>query len=387
MRLIGTIEDQGNGINLSNFLNHKGIAHQIEIHTDRDWGSQDYGTTKCMVWIEEEDQVGEAIKWFNLFKENPHDSQFKFTPVPPLPSLKQAKEAKIKQDLPSQMNGSFQTMGPITRILLISCCLLFFISQIITSPSDLSQNGSPTLFSSPIEKTILYDYPVTYQLIDRFIKIYGYEALQNTSQLPPEGKKLIEQINHTPYWQGIYIIVQKDGFGALKEKMMSTPLFEKIRQWEIWRLITPVFLHANLLHLFFNMLWLIVLGKQIENKLSSARYILLLLLLSVFSNTSQYLMSGPNFIGFSGVLCGMLTFIWIRQKKAPWEGYQLDRTTILFMLLYILGMAALQFFSFLLEKTFDISISPGIANMAHLSGAFLGIILGYSNFFRWRPTP
>ncbi len=95
-------------------------------------------------------------------------------------------------------------------------------------------------------------------------------------------------------------------------------------------------------------------------------------------------MSGPNFVGFSGVLCGMLTFTWMRQLQAPWEGYQLDRLTLIFMLVYIFGMAIVQLLSFFIEQSFSLSLSPNIANMAHLMGALGGCLLGRLNFFSWR---
>lgn len=384
MRLIGTLEDERLGLAFSNFLNKKGISHQLEMNPDRDWGSPNYGTTKCLIWITEEDQMDEAVSWLNLFQENPYDPQF---------DLSQSNQAPVSMQKQPPQNPQINStavdtpLGPITRFLLIGCCLLFFIAQLLTPSTNLPANvtASP-LFSSPIEKEILYDYPAVYQLIDHLVKTYGYEALQEPSTLPPEGHKLIDQINRTPYWQGAYEIIQKDGFKALPKKIHSTPMFEKIQQGQVWRLVTPIFFHANLLHLFFNMLWLLVLGKEIEIRLGPWRYIFFILLIGVFSNTCQYLMGGANFIGFSGVLCGMLTFIWIRQKRAAWEGYRLERMTILFMLLYIFAMAGIQFFSFVLEKTLDVSISPGIANTAHLSGAFMGVVLGFLNIFSWRPS-
>lgn len=132
------------------------------------------------------------------------------------------------------------------------------------------------------------------------------------------------------------------------------------------------------------MLWLIVLGKQLEQRIKPWRYILFILFIAIISNTAQYLMSGPNFIGFSGVLCGMLAFIWVRQKTAAWEGYQIDRMTLIFMLIFILSMTGIQLLSFLLEKSLDWAISPNIANMAHLTGGLTGYILGRLNFFSWR---
>jgi len=132
------------------------------------------------------------------------------------------------------------------------------------------------------------------------------------------------------------------------------------------------------------MLWLIVLGKQIEQRLTPWRYAIFILVVGVISNIAQYLMSGPNFIGFSGILIGMLTFVWVRQKRTAWEGYQIDRSSFIFMLIFIFGMAAIQLASFFVEKSFEWSFAPNIANMAHLIGGVVGYILGRLNFFSWR---
>jgi len=277
-------------------------------------------------------------------------------------------------------------MGWITQILLAVCSLLFFLGQLWTPslPLAISERyPSFILFASPLEKALLYDYPAMYELIDRFLHLYGREEWE-ALELPPEGNTLLEKINQTPFWPGYYHLLLKGGWQAVHHGLSQYPSFEKIREGEIWRLFSPCLLHGDLLHLFFNMLWLIVLGKQIEQRLTPCRYGILIMSMGIFSNTMQYFMSGPNFIGFSGVLSGMLAFVWIRQKTAPWEGYQMDRLTLIFMLIFILSMATIQFFSFFLEQSFEWNLSPNIANVAHLTGGLAGVIFGKISFFSWR---
>ncbi len=394
MRLIGTLNDEKKGLTFSLFLHQKGIEHQLDIQPNTDWGSSDYGSSLCYIWIQDEDQVEEAVKWYDLFKEHPLDPIFHVTPslaqdftsspsqnrsAPPPPPIspKQTKVAGWEK----------QPMGWMTRSFLIICCLLFLAAQLIKPSPNASGNVAVlNIVSSPIDKTFLYDYPQFYELVDRFIRFYGYEGLENTKDLPKEAQTLLQKIEHTPFWQGFYHLALSEGFQKIFSGHFAAPLFEKISEGQIWRLFSPALLHGDIFHLFFNMLWLIVLGKQIEQRMSPSRYLFFILIAGVFSNTAQYLMSGPNFVGFSGILCAMLTFIWIRQQQAPWEGYQLDRLTVTFMLIFIIGMALLQSLSFFLEKFFELGMSPNIANTAHLSGAFIGLLLGKLNFFSWRHT-
>src|SRR5262249_3368053 len=155
---------------------------------------------------------------------------------------------------------------------------------------------------------------------------------------------------------------------------------------EIWRLFSPALLHLNVFHLFFNMIWLVVLGKLIEEKIGSWRYLFFVLFVGVVSNTAQYLMSGPNFIGISGVIVGMLGFIWARQQRAAWEGYNVLPGVISFMFFFILAMLGIQVFAFIMQVLWNQSFMPAIANTAHIVGGITGYLLGCMNAFSLKTT-
>lgn len=386
MRLIGTLEDERQAQAFSQFLNRKGIPHQIDIKKETDWGSPSYGACQCHIWILDEDHLEDVLNWFQLFIHHPDDPMFQSSGVSkPLTPAEQPSPL-TQPSQPRQLSSwEKQPMGRITKSFLAICCILFFLSQLLLPSVQIPERyAGMILFTSPIEKALLYDYPKYYELIDRFLRHYGYEELEHANTLPPEGQRLLKQINQTPMWPGYYQLLLKEGWQSAKTGLESYPTFEKIREGQVWRLFTPCLLHADLLHIFFNMLWLIVLGKQIELRLSPSRYLIFILLIGVGSNTAQYLVSGPNFIGFSGILVGMLAFIWMRQRRAAWEGYQIDRLTLIFMLLFIIGMAGVQFLSFILEKSFNLAFSPNIANMAHLTGGLMGFLFGRLSYFSWR---
>jgi GlpG protein len=131
---------------------------------------------------------------------------------------------------------------------------------------------------------------------------------------------------------------------------------------EIWRLITPIFIHFDLLHIVFNMLMLRDLGSLVEIRQSSKVLILLVVTIGIGSNLGQYFYSGPDFGGMSGVLYGLLGYIWLRGQCDPASGLFLAPMTIAVMIIW--------FFLCLL------GIIPHVANACHAVGLFMGMIIG-----------
>lgn len=395
MRLIHTFNDPNLAQEFASFLLSQGIEYQLEQNINNDWGSTNYGNITTDLWIINEDDLDKVTDWFAEFDQNPFNPKFKVNTNPV-----ELAPANLEEEPQTNPASHFsnkripgvphlvpqQPLGPVTMYCLLLCILLFLFSGATTPEIEnrgpLSNLLYPALMS-PVKKALLYDYPYAFEVIDRFIETQGIEKLQGDT-IAPEARELLEKVSHTPYWQGFY---EKFLFHLKNPDSpwdFTVPMFEKIRQGEIWRVMSPAFLHSDLFHLFFNMIWLIVIGKQIEQRLGKWRYILFILLAGIFSNTAQYLMSGFNFLGFSGILCAMITFIWVRQKEAAWEGYQLQGATIGFILFFIFTMFALQLISFGLEVAEQATFTPGVANTAHLSGAFLGYFLGKIPYFSWR---
>lgn len=383
MRLISTLNDPHRGYTLSAYLSHKGITNQLEVVTNTDWSSHEYGSTTCRLWVQDEDRVEEAMQIVREFEVDPENPRFH---VPMETSATFQEEQNAINMEPSAVARVREPMGFVTRYILVLCSLLLFIGMLTSPTVTTVPNYLPyePVLSSPINKSFLYDYPQTYELTDRLVHLYGLDALNNPDTLPAEGKYLVNELLHTPYWEGLYPQLLKHYQKVKTSWDFSAPMFEKERQGEIWRFFSPMFLHNDLFHLFFNMIWLVVLGKQMEQRLGKWKYILFIGIAGLVSNTAQYMMTGPNFIGFSGVLCAMLTFIWFRQKRAAWEGYQLEGGTMAFISLFILLMFTLQAISFFLEAHGNNMIAIGIANTAHLTGAFVGYVLARLNLFAWR---
>ncbi len=229
----------------------------------------------------------------------------------------------------------------------------------------------------PIDKWLLFDYPEEIDRVGLFDEAYPDSNFEKKSRISFQENRRLEEKEVRTCWQGIFqYIVQPRVAGQ------SPLFFGKIRKGEIWRLITPAFLHANFLHLFFNMSWLWVLGRIIEKKMGTIRFIFLSLIIGVIANIAQYLVTGPLFLGYSAILVGMVAFIWKRQKIAPWEGYSVQRSTIFSLFFFVLATLGIDLLFLVLRYFNLLHYSSYFANTAHISGGIVGIVLARFSLFR-----
>lgn len=162
----------------------------------------------------------------------------------------------------------------------------------------------------------------------------------------------------TPYLvgDGVYRVLL---FPTALEGLASQP----------WRLFTPMLLHFSLLHILFNLLWWSDLGRLIERHQSGTQLMLITLVTAAVSNVAQFLHSGPMFGGLSGVVYGLLGYLWIYGKVNPQSGYPLRREIVIFMLAWMVICF--------------VGLSDVVANAAHLAGLISGCLLG-AGFGLWQ---
>jgi GlpG protein len=144
----------------------------------------------------------------------------------------------------------------------------------------------------------------------------------------------------------------------------------EIMHGQVWRLITPVFIHFGLLHIFFNMLWLRDLGSMIEGRQSSWLLAILVTAIAAGSNLGQFWFGGPMFGGMSGVVYGLLGYIWMRGKFDPGSGLYLHPSTVTMMIIWFIACFT--------------PIIPHVANAAHAVGLVMGLAWGYLSSRRYR---
>ncbi len=127
-----------------------------------------------------------------------------------------------------------------------------------------------------------------------------------------------------------------------------------------WRFVTAVFLHGSILHIAFNMWFLMDVGPQIEELYGSPRYIFIY----VVTGIGGYLASssvGHFSIGGSGALMGLVGVLLAVTTGRQSAAAQMMRTRLIYFIIYI---AVIGF------------IVQGVDNWAHGGGLVTGFILG-----------
>ncbi len=383
MRLIGTFETEGQAYSFYSLLLKEGIQNIYEPFIDEKTNSKHY-----RIWVCEENDLERALEWMHRYKENPHDPEFQKTEIPkaatpPSPGYSEISQSEdLKwQTVPPSRFRMHRFSFPLTYFILMICGFLFLWNDfeenaIAKDKGELAAEIAMT----PMQKDLLFDYPSAYQYIQEMIDTVPLQSYKEMKQLPPEALAYVKKADEAPAWRGIF-----DFFITAKNKgwqvATDAPMFEKIKQGQIWRFFTPCLMHGSFLHILFNMIWAFLLLKQLEQRMHRAKLCLLILIIGILSNIAQYLVSGPYFLGFSGIIVGLAGFIWMRQKRAPWEGYPLQRSTLLFLLFFVIAMFLIELLTFSLQMLSVIQLSPNIANTAHVIGGCVGMYLGRLSFF------
>jgi len=139
-----------------------------------------------------------------------------------------------------------------------------------------------------------------------------------------------------------------------------------ISEGEWWRLITPMFLHAGLMHLLFNMFSLFIFGPELERVAGKARFLTIYLLSGIFANIASFFLGGPEFshVGASGAIFGIFgafgALVYYTKKAFP----QLRQ-----IMLPIIVISVIMTF-----------LQPGVNIIGHIAGLIVGFIIGLSYF-------
>lgn len=146
--------------------------------------------------------------------------------------------------------------------------------------------------------------------------------------------------------------------------ILGSKINDLILSGQVWRLITPILLHANILHIGFNMYALFVIGPQLERFYGHGRFLLLYLIAGFTGNVMSFVLSSNPSIGAStavfGLVAAEVVFIF-RNRKLFGERAR--------GMLVNLGVV--------IAVNLMLGLQPGIDNWGHLGGLAGGLIFSW----------
>lgn len=303
MRQIGTIAKQLHAERFTAFLITRGINAQAEDEGDA-WA----------IWVRDEDKLAEAKSAFADFKANPDAPGYQGVERQATAVLEaeHRRREKVRKNM-IEMRGNWDRVARKKSPLVVAMIVLSVVVALI---SGLGTNSKSAAMRS----------------------LQFCDTMQRTD------------------WNKANV----------EDRLID------IHSGQVWRVITPIFVHFGVLHIAFNMILFYSFGSRIEDRLGSVPLGLMIVLVAIASNLAQALvpaqMGGdPFFGGMSGVVYGLLGYLWVKTVYDPGSGLFVSQSTFLFLMIWLfIG------FSGILE-----SGGLFIANWAHGVGLVAGMAIAY----------
>ena len=143
--------------------------------------------------------------------------------------------------------------------------------------------------------------------------------------------------------------------------IMGAKVNSLIDKGQVWRLITCAFLHGGLIHIFFNMYALKILGPEIEYVYGKVKYLVIYLLSAIAASIFSYIFGPPAVsVGASGAIFGLfgaMLIFGIKHRKQMGKAYMMNILQVIFVNV-IIGIS-----------------SSNIDNAAHFGGLIVGALI------------
>ncbi len=316
MRSLGQIDGRKPTEQFVAFL----LTQKIKTHIEGVEGKADYWE----VWVRNEDQLAEANKHLLTFKQNPTDSRYDM-------AMKEATRL---------LEAEQKTKHAAARNI-----------------RQMDASRTPQLTRGPIPPLTLtlVILAVVVSFASNFMDL---RALKNNKW----GEVVVNELS----------FVEPAAWNKTQDPAAS------LKRGELWRVVTPIFMHGSMLHLAFNLFMLVSLGRLTERIQGTPKFAVFVLMLAVFPNLLQGLMppslgGSPLFVGISGVVYGLFGYIWIRSSRHPEMGVAIPMP----MVVVVLGMIVLGFAAGMSES--ELAAGWRLANFCHLGGLLVGIAVAFAS--------
>ncbi|MDH2999824.1 hypothetical protein A1D23_06920 [Chelonobacter oris] len=138
---------------------------------------------------------------------------------------------------------------------------------------------------------------------------------------------------------------------------------------EIWRFFSHALVHLSFTHILFNLTYWLIFAGMIEKSArgwrGAGKVLLLFLLIALISGVVQNYFSGAAFFGLSGVVYGVLGYVYLMSRLDPQQRFRLPNGFVFVLLIgIVLGFAG---------PLIDLHFG----NAAHISGLLVGLALAW----------
>jgi GlpG protein len=308
MRSIGRLADRQHADRFAAYLESQEVRTRVDTNGEQ-WE----------VWVVDEDKVAQARQQLTEFLQAPDDPRY----LEAIRNSASRKTRQLEDALERRRKEVVNRKMPWERGIPLTAALIM-ASVFVTA---MSQFGNE-------------DIPFTRAMMMSDSK----DADRRLDNTPVEIRREADRtiITHAPM----------KGWEAIPE----------IRQGEVWRIFTPMFLHFTPLHILFNMLWTVKLAGYVEYMKGTWYLLILILVIEAVAGFSQLYWTGPFSGGMSGVNFGLFGFIWTRSRLAPEEGFQMEPAYVFLFMAWGLICAT--------------GSAGPIANAAHFGGLAAGGLIG-----------
>ncbi|KAK5636003.1 hypothetical protein RRF57_011715 [Xylaria bambusicola] len=283
------------------------------------------------------------------------------------------------------MLGSDRKKIPIVVYLFSIIQIAVFIAELVKAAQ---LTGSPIQTSPSINPMIGPSQQVLINMGSRYVLcMKNVNGIQNYQ--PPPGIHPIEPgfpfpcpnstSNDSNDPSNKCSLSELCGFGGVPNPkwLGADGLNQKPEPNQWFRFITPIFLHAGFVHIGFNLLLQLTMGRDIEIAIGSIRFFLVYLSAGIFGFVlgGNFAASGISSTGASGALFGIIA-ITLLDLLYSWSDRRNPGRELFFILVEVV-------------ISFVLGLLPGLDNFSHIGGFIVGLALGISvlhspNFLRRR---